>query len=282
MLSILLIIVLFIILITAAYVDIKTLEVPDWLNYAGIMIGLGVNAIYSVQQASWQPIIGSGIGLLAGLAFGSLMYYTGQWGGGDAKLLIAVGAIVGGELSLQSFGISFMFNLFIFGAVWGLFYTAILGIRNFTKVKNTWKEVTVDKKWLRILTLALAACLLVAGVLIKGLMLPFFLLAFAVYMIYHLVVLVKSVELSCMHKRIKPDKLTEGDWLLEEVCVGGKKIAGPSKTGLQKKELEELRKRCPGKEICVKYGLPFTPAFLLAFIVTLIAGNILLNIAISL
>ncbi|MBW3018723.1 A24 family peptidase [Candidatus Woesearchaeota archaeon] len=279
MLSILLIIVLFVILITAAYVDIKTLEVPDWLNYSGIVIGLGVNSIYAIQQTAWQPIIGSIIGLLAGLAFGSLMYYTGQWGGGDAKLLIAVGAIIGGEFSLQSFGTSFLFNLFIFGAMWGIFYTAILGIKNFTKVRKTWKEA--GKRWLRILTLAIAFLLVIAGIIFRDLMVPFFILAFAVYFVYQLVVLIKSVERSCMHKKITPDKLTEGDWLLEEVCIDGNKLAGPSKTGLQRKELDALRQKCPQRKICVKYGVPFTPAFLIAFVITLLAGNVLLTMAVN-
>jgi Flp pilus assembly protein protease CpaA len=280
--SILLIIVLFVILITAAYIDIKTLEVPDWLNYAGIIIGLGVNSIYSVQQVSWQPIIGSVFGLLAGLAFGSLMYYTGQWGGGDAKLLIAVGAIIGGELALQSFGVSFLFNLFILGALWGVCYTIFLGIRNYSKTKEKWKLIVAKKKWLRMTTLAIAIGLIVTGLVVRELMLPFFLLALGVYFTYHLILLIKAVELSSMHKRITPDKLTEGDWLIEEVCIDGEKIAGPSKTGLQKKELDVLRLKCANKKICVKYGVPFTPAFLLAFIATLVVGNVILTIAISL
>jgi len=168
------------------------------------------------------------------------------------------------------------------GAFWGLFYTIILGVRNYSKTKEKWKIVVGKKKWLRIAVLGIALGLIIAGIILNELMLPFFLLALGVYVTYHLILLIKAVELSSMHKRITPDKLTEGDWLLEEVCIDGKRIAGPSKTGLQKKELDEIRERCSHRQICVKYGVPFTPAFLLAFIATLAVGNVILKIAISL
>ena len=35
-------------LIIASYTDIKTREVPDWLNYTLIGLGVGINTIYSV------------------------------------------------------------------------------------------------------------------------------------------------------------------------------------------------------------------------------------------
>lgn len=85
-----------------------------------------------------------------------------------------------------------------------------------------------------------------------------------------------------MHKWITPKELVEGDWLVHKIAEKGKVIAGPSKTGLKNDEIKKIqamgKKKKIGK-VCVKYGIPFTPAFLLSFIVTLLFGNIIIAIA---
>jgi len=282
LLTILITAILFIIFIIAAVVDIKTLEVPDWLNYAGIIIGIGLNAVYSVQMASWQPITGSLLGLVCGLALGALMYYTGQWGGGDAKLLMATGALIGIQFKPDNFAISFALNLLILGAAWGIIYTLILGTRYFSKTIRIAKTLRHTKAvaTAKAICLLCATLLLVMAFIVKPLMIPLIALAITTYILIYLIIAVKSVELSSMYKWITPDKLVEGDWLVHEISIDGIHI-GPRKTGLTKKQIQQIQKM-PIQKLMVKYGVPFTPAFLLAFIATLIWGNIIFAIAISL
>jgi hypothetical protein len=82
-----------------------------------------------------------------------------------------------------------------------------------------------------------------------------------------------------MHKWITPDKITEGDWLMKPVTAGKHKIM-PNKLGLEKQQVNLIKKLYAQKKIkkiLVKYGVPFAPAFLLAFIATLIFNNIILT-----
>ena len=69
-------------------------------------------------------------------------------------------------------------------------------------------------------------------------------------------------------------KLTEGDWIAKDVVVKGKKICGPKDLGISRKQISRLSK-LNIKKVLVKYGMPFVPSFLLAFIITLLWGNII-------
>ena len=80
-----------------------------------------------------------------------------------------------------------------------------------------------------------------------------------------LFVFAKAVEESCMIASVPPYRVTEGDWLYKDIIIKGKKIKS-SWEGVSKKELELIQKKVK-KKILVKYGIPFTPSFLFAFIV---------------
>ena len=72
-----------------------------------------------------------------------------------------------------------------------------------------------------------------------------------------------SVE-RCMIKLVSPLKLREGDWLVSDVKLGSKVIK-KDVHGLSLSDIEKLRKA--GKSVLIKKGIPFTPAFLIAFLV---------------
>lgn len=277
MLELSLIIISLVILVIAAYVDIRTLEVPDWLNYAGIAAGIGIHLIFSLQQWNWWPITSSGIGLAIGFALASLMFYTGQWGGGDAKLLMAMGAIIGFEPSKFYLGTNFLINLVFVGGVWGVLWSAGLAVKNRKKFWQTFRIIMHQKPYarLRIMSLISATILIIASFIMKEYGFGLILLAAITYLLCYLCIFIKSVELSGMHKWITPDKLTEGDWLVHAIKSGKTKIV-PSKLGLEKEQVRAIQKLYKQKKIdkvLVKYGIPFTPAFLFAFIIGLF-GNI--------
>ena len=87
-----------------SYTDIKTLEVPDWLNYSLIAVGLAANLIFTIY--TWNPvhILKSLTGLGVSIILGILMFYTGQWGGGDSKMIMAMGSLIG----LNIFNLDFL------------------------------------------------------------------------------------------------------------------------------------------------------------------------------
>ena len=90
---------------------------------------------------------------------------------------------------------------------------------------------------------------------------------------------VKSVENSSMYKYVTPNKLTEGDWIAKEIKIDGKYISGPKDLGIEKKQINQLInfwKKGKIKKILIKEGMPFIPSFFIAFIITLIYGNIFL------
>lgn len=270
------------ILLIASFTDLKSLEVPDWLSYAGIGAGLLIHLVFSVQQWSYWPFLSSGIGLAIGFGLGALMFYTGQWGGGDAKLLMALGALIGFAPDKFSFGTSFLINLVVFGAIWSLLWSLGLAIMNAKRFARTFNAIKKHKPFFRIRMIALACTVLL---LIASLAYPFVaielvMLACISFFLAHLTIFLRSVELSCMHKWMSPDKLTEGDWLVHTVNVGSITI-GPQKLGLDKEsvaKLQDLHRSKKVGNVLVRYGVPFVPAFLFAFLATLAFNNILLEL----
>ncbi|MBW2999427.1 prepilin peptidase, partial [Candidatus Woesearchaeota archaeon] len=119
LIDIVLIIVL-IALIIGSYVDIKTREVPDWLNFGLIFTGFGIRLIASFATFDWSYIIEGVFGFVLFFILAYLMFYTGQWGGGDSKMLMGLGALLGLRFELHHFTISFLINIFLIGAFYGL------------------------------------------------------------------------------------------------------------------------------------------------------------------
>src|SRR3990172_11178014 len=78
----------------AAAWDLKTTEIPDQIPHAMIAIAIVVYAVQSLVEINFWPIL---LSLIAGgtlLGLGFLMYKSGQWGGGDAKILGAIGFLL--------------------------------------------------------------------------------------------------------------------------------------------------------------------------------------------
>ncbi|MBC8444383.1 prepilin peptidase, partial [Candidatus Woesearchaeota archaeon] len=101
------IIICIIALIIGSFTDIKTREVPDWLNYSLIFTGLSIHLIYSIIFWDFSFIIKSFLGFLTFFIMGNLMYYSGQWGGGDSKMIMGLGALIGLELNINNFILGF-------------------------------------------------------------------------------------------------------------------------------------------------------------------------------
>ena len=80
-----------------------------------------------------------------------------------------------------------------------------------------------------------------------------------------------------MLKYVEPQKLTEGDWIVKDIKINGKYITGPKDLGIAKKQINELvmlYKKGKIRKVLMKIGIPFVPSFFIAFVVTLIYGNL--------
>lgn len=266
-----------------SFTDIKTLEVPDWLNYSLIAIGLFGNLALTIFYTDWLFFQRSVLGFGFAFILGMLMYYTGQWGGGDSKMLFGLGAMFGIDYPFAfSFFMKFIVNMLFFGAFYGLAWIIFLAVRNRKKItKDYLKELKKHKRFRMIagiisVLLAIAIYFLPLNIYLKvvGIILIIFM-----YFTNYLFIYVRLVEKISMIKMVEPGKLTEGDWIVEEVEIDGKIIAGPKDLGIRKEQIEEILKLSAlGKirKIKVKYGIPFVPSFFLALVYTVIFNSVVL------
>jgi prepilin peptidase CpaA len=75
----------------AAFSDLRYREIPDWIPLA--VVGLaGVAAMLGAANIRWWMVVSGG---LVGLAVGVALFRFGKLGGGDAKLIAALGALLG-------------------------------------------------------------------------------------------------------------------------------------------------------------------------------------------
>jgi hypothetical protein len=224
-----------------------------------------------------------GFGLM--FIFAMLMYYTGQWGGGDSKMIMGLGALIG--LSIPSltelifdppFLVLFILYSMVIGAVYGLVWSAVLAWihrREFAKELLRYQK-TQGVTRLRMILIAFAAIAIAASFFVPHSLRSIFLsLVLVILVTYFLFIFVKVIEKTCMLKRISPDRLTPGDWIAEDVVVDNKRICGPKDLGIEKHQillLQNAHKKRKIDTVLVKEGIPFVPSFLLAFFATLFIG----------
>ena len=278
----------FIALIIGSCTDIKTREVPDWLNFALIASALGLRLIYSVVSFDFSYFLYGLLGFGIFFVIAYLMFYSGQWGGGDSKMLMGVGALVGTypEFLLKffspnlSFGlpVAFFLNLLFVGSFYGLVWSIVLAVKHRKAFVKKWKEMLSIKIMVVIRKILLAVMIfaIISLFLIKNMIIQFFIFGFVCVSVltFYVWIFVKCIETSCMYKHYPVEKLTEGDWIAEDIVINGKKIIGAKNLGIEKHQIEKILKSNI-KTVLVKEGIPFVPSFLIAFVLTLIFGNLL-------
>ena len=89
-----------------------------------------------------------------------------------------------------------------------------------------------------------------------------------------MLVLMRSVEKGCMYKQIPVKKLTEGDWVEENVIINKKIIYKKKKEGIEKSDITKLIE-AKVQSVLVKEGIPFVPPFLMGIVYSLIFGQII-------
>jgi prepilin peptidase CpaA len=94
----------------ASLTDWRSYRIPNWLTIPAVFLGLGMGAIDGVQGVL-AALVGASVCALTPLILCAL----GAMGGGDLKLLMAMGALLGAKLGLTA-------QLYAFAAasLWGI------------------------------------------------------------------------------------------------------------------------------------------------------------------
>ena len=275
--DIIIIIIALIWLIFASIQDLKTREVPDWVSYSLMIIAFMAAILKSILLKNTFIII-SLFGFFLFLILGSLMYYTKQFGGGDVKILVGLGALIpiypkellnyfNPNLDLPFFLILIL-NIILIGALYGLFYAIYLLIKNKNKIKL--RKYKINKIYLLISLILIILQFLFNDPLLR---LIIIFLALMLILIPYLHLFIKILEKNVMIKKIPIGRLTEGDWIINNIYHKNKLIYNKNSPGVSKTQIL-LLKKFGIKNVIIKEGLPFIPTFLLALIVSLIFGNL--------
>ena len=196
---------------------------------------------------------------------GNLLYYVHFFAGGDANLMIALGAVLpvfnSFQYNLKVVGFFFLF-FFLIGLLYLLLSIIYLGLKDFKKLKKEIKIQYKENRKMFFLLLFLSLLVLILSFFEKY----FLSLGITLFLFSYLFIYVKSVEV-LMVKKVPSKNLEEGDWLLEDLNLKGKKIKS-SWDGLTKSEISLIQKY--KKEVMLRIGIPFAPVFLISYILLLI------------
>lgn len=268
-------------LIFASISDIKTHEVPDWLSYSLIAIGLANSLLNSLIFYEIKFLSYSLFAFGSFFLFSLLLYYTKQWGGGDVKLLAALVALfpiypeellnyLNPNLDLP-FILILILNIIIFGALYSIIYGTYLIKKNKVNLIKEIKNYKLDKIYILTPLIILAISFLIQDLILKLLLLS---LGIIILITPLLLIYVKIIESKCMLKKIKIDELTEGDWITKSIYYKGKLVYNKNSPGVVKEQIL-LFKKIRIKNVIIKEGIPFVPVFLISFIIAIIFGNLI-------
>jgi len=253
--------------------DLKTSDMPDIVPYAMISIALVVHGVNSYLAWSYWPLLNSMVVGLGLLGFGYIMYFLGQWGGGDAWMLSAIGFLLPSldKNLLFPFPFSYLFNVFLVGAVYMLVYAFVFTLMNRKIIFHFKKDMKASSKVLAIGSVALFFMLFIFNwFLMQRFQLNFdltlslansILILLATIGLFVIYKFAKAVEDFGFKKRIHASKLKVGDVLLENRIF----------EGITEKELKRIRKR--KRYVWIKSGVRFAPTFPLALLFTIYFGD---------
>ena len=158
-------------------------------------------------------------------------------------------------------------------AIYGIIYSFILGVKNSDKIIIYYKENKKHYKKFNIIFIPLLSLSIVISFFLKN-PLNYLLLSISIslFILYFILLFTRLVESSLMIKEINTNKLTEGDWIYKPVYYKNRLLISRKNPGITKKDII-LLKKYKIRNVIIKEGIPFVPAFLISTVISLIFGN---------
>jgi prepilin peptidase CpaA len=103
------------ILTVAVIFDLRTRQIPDTLSVCLLVLALAATGFH-LHRTGWMDL---GLGLTLGLGLGTVLFWLGAFGGGDVKLLAALGAILGFKDEME---------VMFYTALWGAAIAALASL----------------------------------------------------------------------------------------------------------------------------------------------------------
>ena len=247
-------------IIIASLQDLKRREVDHWLVLSLMVFGFAYLIFGAVFSLDTTIIVLGVVSFLAMFVLMNIFYYGRIFGGGDAKLLFAmfvVFVVASAVVTMINIG-WFVLFLMLAGSIYGLIYSTVLFVGNYRKVRVEFKK-GFENVWMRYAVVAGVVFFVLSYVDWLFFIAAIFLLAGPVLFVF-----AKSLENVVMIKKIQVGALREGDWLVEDFKVG-RKVIEADWGGLSLEDIA-LIKKSGKKKVEIKEGLPFVPAFLVAFL----------------
>ena len=252
--------------------DLKTSNVPDSVCILMIASALMLYSISGFLTGDFTSLINSFIvgGLF--LSFGLLMYFTGQWGGGDGELLVAMGFLLSGLplvksiFPIFSLSLSFFVNSFFIGAIYSIAYSLVLVYRNPSISKDFVSNMRSSRMSLiLLLVIAVSLLFLVISQFILS-AISFFIAVLIFFQRFS-----KTIEKS-FYRKIPVSKLKVDDMLGEDIP----KIRLYKRyiKGLTEKQIDKIRK--VKRYVVVREGIRYGIVFPLSLVFTLLFGDFFL------
>ncbi|PJE81656.1 hypothetical protein COU58_01805 [Candidatus Pacearchaeota archaeon CG10_big_fil_rev_8_21_14_0_10_32_42] len=242
--------------------DIKTKEIPNWLNFSLIVFAIGFRFFYSLFALEdfsflYQGILGLGIFFL----LGEIFYYGRMFAGGDKKLMLALGAVLPiFPVFNQNLNIFLVFFLlfFLVGAIYGIFGSIFLSVKNFKVFKKGFKILFKENNRLLFVSVFFGIIFLILSFYINS----FLYFALLIFIFPYFYFFIKSIDEFCMVREVPISKVTIGDWLYRDVRVG-KKVVKATWDGISESDLKILKGK---SKVKIRYGIVFAPVFLVSFV----------------
>lgn len=251
--------------------DLKTSDVPDSVCIAMIAVGLILHTAEGFITGNFFMLTNSIIIGSLFLGFGLLMYFFGQWGGGDGELLVSIGILLP-ALSVNSlfpFPLTYFINMIIIGAIYSIVYVFVLSLRN----QDIYRIFFSDLKGniLFKLSVPLSILLLLVSLFFNSFIFMFVSLMIALMLCVFVLFKFLKISENSFTKKISTKNIKEGDMIGEDIPrlnIYKKQIKG-----LTEKEINAIKRT--KKYVLVRDGVRYCPVFFISLLFTILYGNIM-------
>jgi len=250
----------FSVLLVAAVYDLKTSEVPDYILLPGIVGGVLLHGLYSIQVWSITPLLWSlGVGIAFSI-YGWLAYFKGMWGGADAMAISVLGFAA--PFGLDNIEVIFAVDMFLNILYIGFIYTILFSLFKAHKHINLYQSLLDhirNNKKLLLFEFGGLTGFTIFILYFGGFNLVYPILLFSMIALIHFLQIVES---NVFRREVPVSDVSPGE------VVESEEVDGKIK-GITEEELEKIK----SETVVVKEGILFVPVFPAALLITDVFGG---------